>query len=281
MASVAEALHQNHVIVHDISLRGESDVKHQIDVYVSSNETSEPKRILIECKDYSKEKVGLSIVRDFSAVVDDVKPTHATIVTCVGYTEDAIRFATHKGIRLCTLQIYDKKSDKLESIGIHLTLLWPSVKHAEFLTDTEGQVKIQEALLRAGATDIAEEGVGVRQIPLGDETPVYIRFGEKRLQIMEHMRDLVRGFIAGWGEIGERKFEWKNEAFLEAGDEPPIRMDGIILVVEQEATEDYFTVAGSRIAELVLRYLDESEDRVIYRDELGTPPPAGGGEPKA
>jgi hypothetical protein len=58
--------------VHDLRLRGESGVAHQIDAVVGP----ESRRVLIEAKDYDK-PIGLSIVRDFSAVVAGINPDSA------------------------------------------------------------------------------------------------------------------------------------------------------------------------------------------------------------
>ncbi|MGH3430766.1 MAG: restriction endonuclease, partial [Mycobacteriales bacterium] len=87
--------------VHDLKLRGESTVAHQIDATVGDGEAR--KRILIECKDYS-EAVGLAAVRSFWAVVDDLKPDAAYIVTTDRFTEPAATFAAAKGITAAVLR---------------------------------------------------------------------------------------------------------------------------------------------------------------------------------
>lgn len=87
--------------VHDLKLCGESTVEHQIDVLVGDGDVRQ--RILIECKDY-KDKVDLKEVRSFFAVVDDIKPDAAFIVTTTGFTEPAATFATAKGITAAVLR---------------------------------------------------------------------------------------------------------------------------------------------------------------------------------
>jgi hypothetical protein len=85
--------------VHDLRLRGDSGVKHQIDVVIGP----EHRRLLIECKDYDK-TVGLPQVRNFFAVVEDVSPDEAFMVTTCGYSAQAITYAEAKGIRLALLR---------------------------------------------------------------------------------------------------------------------------------------------------------------------------------
>jgi hypothetical protein len=48
--------------------------------------------------------VGLSVVRDCWAVVDDVRPDETFVVTTIGFTRDAIRFAEAKDIKLAVLR---------------------------------------------------------------------------------------------------------------------------------------------------------------------------------
>jgi hypothetical protein len=70
---VFKALEESTAVIHDVSLLGESDVSHQIDVHVTVEGQS--RRVLIECKDFdiSCDKVGLPIVRNFWAVLDDTR----------------------------------------------------------------------------------------------------------------------------------------------------------------------------------------------------------------
>jgi hypothetical protein len=81
---VFKLLRENNVVIHDLSLRGESDVPHQIDVHIETG--GQNRRIIMECKgfDVSGDKVGLEIVRSFWAVVDDIKPDEGFIPAFAG-----------------------------------------------------------------------------------------------------------------------------------------------------------------------------------------------------
>jgi restriction endonuclease len=85
--------------IHDLRLVGSSGVAHQIDAVVGEQRS----RVLIEAKDYDT-KIGLSVVRDFWGVVEDVRPSEAYIVTTEGFTKPAIQFAQAKGIKLALLR---------------------------------------------------------------------------------------------------------------------------------------------------------------------------------
>ena len=109
---IAQTPEERQTVVHDIKLVGSSDVAHQIDVTVEGS--GERKSLLIECKDFdvSGDKVGLSIVRDFWAVVDDTGPDEAWILTCNGFTSEALKFAKAKGIKCVVMRLYTDEDDR-------------------------------------------------------------------------------------------------------------------------------------------------------------------------
>ena len=72
--------------LHDLRLTGTVGVPHQIDIVVGADR----RRILIEAKDYER-KASLPVVRDFSAVVEDLKPDEAFVVSTVGFSSNAQR----------------------------------------------------------------------------------------------------------------------------------------------------------------------------------------------
>src|SRR5829696_3745499 len=84
LAAIAFRILTGRITLHDLRLRGEVGVAHQIDAVVGE----ERKRVLIEAKDYDK-NVDLAVVRNFSAVVDDLQPDEAFVVTTVGFSENA------------------------------------------------------------------------------------------------------------------------------------------------------------------------------------------------
>lgn len=103
LAAIAFSVLTGSATVHDLRLRGTSGVRHQIDATVAEG-GAPARRILIEAKDYDASTVGLGIVRNFWAVVDDVRPDAAYIVTTQGFTRDALSFARAKNLRLAILR---------------------------------------------------------------------------------------------------------------------------------------------------------------------------------
>lgn len=90
-------------VKHDVSLKGRSGQKHQIDVYWSFKLAGETIQIAIECKDY-KSAVSVGRIRDFSAALDDIGNVKGIFVTTKGYQAGAIKFAEFQKIALKTVQ---------------------------------------------------------------------------------------------------------------------------------------------------------------------------------
>ncbi len=86
LAAIVFRLLTDQVTVHDLRLKGDTGVPHQIDAVVGPDH----KRILIEAKDYER-SVDLPIVVHFWGVVDDLRPDEAFVVTTKGFSDNAVK----------------------------------------------------------------------------------------------------------------------------------------------------------------------------------------------
>lgn len=93
----------------DRRIRGESGVLNQCDVIVESKNRKLPFLCVIECKDYDK-KIGISFIREFKSLLDDLNANSGIFVTTIGYTKPAVTFAEYHNIELRTL--FDSKKVK-------------------------------------------------------------------------------------------------------------------------------------------------------------------------
>ncbi len=85
--------------LHDIELMGSSGQPHQIDVYWEYRLAGVTHKVALECK-LRRRKVDLGIVRDFWGVIDDISGLRGVIVSPLGFTSGAVRYAQSKGIGL-------------------------------------------------------------------------------------------------------------------------------------------------------------------------------------
>ncbi len=86
-------------VQHDVKIIGKSACEHQIDVYWEIEDAGDLRRFAIECKGYGR-KVDLGRVRDFFAVLHDIGNLTGLMITKVGFTKGALKFANYYGIDL-------------------------------------------------------------------------------------------------------------------------------------------------------------------------------------
>lgn len=259
VAFVFKALNTSRQVVHDIKLIGSSDVKHQIDVTINEGKTQ--KRILVECKDFdvSSNKVGLSIIRDFASVVDDIKPDEAIVITCVGFTADSQKFAKHKGIKLAVLREFQSADMEGRIRKICVTM------HIMLITEPKVALKLSEqANIDKLQHDMAKAGMSGLEIWKGQ--PIYLNLADERIQINEfverksneHPRNIPGPVVL---EIP------LTESTIEVESSGGIPIDAMILEFEVVHADQYFEVASNKIARLILEGFD-GKDIIIFKEDL-------------
>jgi hypothetical protein len=161
-ALVFKALEEKNAVIHDLKLAGEDPgVKHQIDVTVEVAGTK--KRVLIECKDFdvSGGKVGLDTLRSFRSVIEDTKADEGIVITCIGFTEDAQKYARSKGIKLAVLRLFETRDmeGRIATVIVGLIILQPSNPVANIHVKAEAQARYAAALAEIGASAGVMNGV--------------------------------------------------------------------------------------------------------------------------
>jgi Restriction endonuclease len=259
VAFVFKALNSKSQVVHDIKLIGASNVKHQIDVTITDGQSR--KRILVECKDFdvSSNKVGLSIIRDFSAVVDDTKPDEAIVITCFGFTEDAQKFAKHKGIKLAVLREFLSPDWDGRVKRICVTM------HIMHITEPKVSLRLSDQThIEKLQHDMAKEGMSGLGIWKGQ--PVYLNLNDERIQINEfverksngHPRDIPGPVTLDVPLSGST---------IEVNSCGGIPIEAMILEFEVVHADEYFEVSSNKIARLLIEGFD-GKDIIIFEEDL-------------
>ena len=215
-ASVFKSLHESKVVVHDLKLRGDSTVPHQIDVLIEAQGTK--RRVLIECKDFdvSRDKVGLDILRSFRSVLEDLKVEHGIVITCIGFTRYARMYAKSKGIKLVVMRraegadldgliqsieiqmhvqsrrdlsanfyLSQRSRDIYEAETSRAGIMGPEISRLDgmFMVGSEGRshlIEFFEKQLDIGPTTRTEDGRCRVEVPAGNRT---LRVGEDGVEI--------------------------------------------------------------------------------------------------
>lgn len=250
-AFVFKALHDSNTVVHDIKLLGESDVKHQIDVTIEEN--SERKRIIIECKDFdiSGDKVDLGIVRDFWGVVDDVHPDEAIIITCNGFTSEAMKYAKSKRIKLAVLREF-KDSDMEGRINkICATIYVMDITEPRVSMVFDKEENINKFTLDSSAAGIVGRGISKND-------PVYLNIAEGRKQFHEYIMNAWNEYPRDVPGPVELKIDLSGST-IEVENRGAVSIAGLKLDFEIIHDEEFIKITSDKIAKLILAGLNESE----------------------
>jgi hypothetical protein len=125
-------------VQHNITLKGKSNVEHQIDVYWQLEVAGVIHKVAVECKNYSS-SITLEKVRNFHAVLQDIGNTYGIMVTKTGFQKGVIDYAKHHGIDLKLLRnpIEEDWDGRVKKIQVNLNIVLPKIKDRRFNFDEE------------------------------------------------------------------------------------------------------------------------------------------------
>ena len=116
---------------------GKSGVEHQIDVLTQNSDGLHSYKTAIECK-YWNEKINKDILMKVDSVVRDCNFNKGVIVSKIGFTPDAIKYAEYIGLGLIELREFKDEDWEglIRNIVINLTILSPDITIKEVKIDT-------------------------------------------------------------------------------------------------------------------------------------------------
>lgn len=260
-AIVLKVLNEQQTVIHDLRLRGESEVKHQIDVTIEAD--GRTRRILIECKDFdlSGDRVGLGVIRDFFGVVSDVHPDEAFVITCNDYTRDARKFAAAKGIKLATLReaVVPEGRARVREIEMIISMLPRVIRSTRFVFEGDAAVGKRYLEDRTAA--------GLHPSRTEDVDPVFVNLPSgERFQLVEYVNFHLNDRPATEPGTYEKEIPLAG-ASLEVENRGGVPLSSIVLVYEAVETEAVVVRWANRIAALILTGFGDA-NLVIFEDEI-------------
>lgn len=259
VALIFKSLEEKGAVIHDLKLTGDSEVKSQIDVIIE-DPTGSQRRVLIECKDFdiSGNDVGIDIIRGFWAVVDDIKPTDAMIVTCNGFTAPAMQYAAYKKIKLAILRKVIPADNLITSIGLDLRCILSTDIYINYLFPDESTIdELNRCLLENRVADLCSSEVYLDG-PIGCVKVIdflHTKINEYRHENPKQDSGKIPINLVGCHVIVKEKHQFPINAALITFDDNVFR----------QQLESY----SKRIAELILNLLEDgSEDLIIFGDDL-------------
>jgi hypothetical protein len=261
-AMVFKTLAQDCVVIHDVSLVGESDVAHQIDVKIDVGGKS--RHVLLECKDFdvSGDMVGLGIVRNFWAVAEDTMADEAIVLTCNGFTRDAAKFAKAKGIKLAVLRSFEDKDweGRIKTIVLKIIAVMHVNPSASInVSDERKKQKLEQAM-----------GSLMRPTGISIADPAYLVRGAEHVHINDFLSEQMNknGAIPVNTAKDKMKVSVPSDGWLmQIGDSAPIAFDSIDLSFDVHKEEIVQEITSSRVVELILSGMG-SDDMIIFGDQL-------------
>lgn len=261
-AIVFAALDTSNVVIHDIKVIGDTGAEHQIDIQITQD--GKPRHILVECKDFdiSGDSVGLSIVRDFWGVADDIHPDEAWVVTCNDFTEEARKYAKGKGIKLATLRVFADADwqGRIRTIITNFTFRSVQVDKINLKVQTvhEGdEVRISQGL--------AANHVGGFVLDREDKTEFFDGATTRSLfEIVEQMTKRPSANEPGVTELVEGKL-CDGWICLDGTNRYDIKGFSVHIPVAEVGIK--MTIANNSAAKLIL-INDEGLDFILWDDQL-------------
>jgi hypothetical protein len=262
-AIVFKILEDNNVVIHDVQLRGASDVPHQIDVHIERDGRS--RHLIIECKDFdiSDNKVGLDIVRNFWAVAADTTVDEALILACTGFTADAAKFAKAKGIKLAVLRIFEDADWEGRFRTIDVNIIALTRKNWSMSINVASEEARRDLAIATRSFN--------REDVLTYVDPVFMVKGEYREPLTTFIDDCSRDkernerlpSASDKVTLRIRSDGWR----LEINNHSPISFNSIDVSYEMGRIKSRISVTSKRVAELLVSGLGEA-DIVIFDDQL-------------
>lgn len=259
-AVVFKCFDDRQIIIHDLKLQGESGVEHQIDAQIEVD--GQFRHLLVECKDFdiSGASVGLGIVRNFWAVMEDTRPDEGIIVTCNDFTEEARIYAKAKGIKLAVLRVF-READWENRIRIIEVLL-------NIFAADKPEVYVHagdEQRLDRLRDDLSAAGIALANIA-GDGCSVFLIEDGMSRPLADCLRERVNGFPKR--KAGPVELSIQSEGMqLQVDDRDPIGIDRIRIAFNVSLMQQRMEIRSHKIAELLLEGFGDS-DFVIFDDDL-------------
>lgn len=258
-AFVLKSLKCNDTVVHDIKLVGKSTVKHQIDITVESS--GRQKRVLIECKDFdiSGKKVGLSIVRNFWGVIDDVHPDEAIVITCNGFSSKAMKYAKNKNIKLSVLREFVESDweGRIKTIAVTMHTLCITKPTVEmYFPDQENSSKY--------CSDLSDAEISSNGIFKGDQ--VFLNLNAERIQLTNYIEKITNAHPRKIPGLVCLHIDLSNNS-IEVEKRGEIGISDIFVKFEVVHGEEYFKITSDKVARLILSDITGS-DMVIFEEDL-------------
>lgn len=263
-ALVLKSLETKGVVIHDRKLTGASGEESQIDVIIEDKNSSNQRRILVECKDFDVkgDDVGIGIVRGFWAVVEDIEPTDAMIVTCNNFTAPAMRYAAYKRIKLAILRQIEEEDlkDRITRVNIDFEYETTPTASTNMLFPNEEIIGEFQRCLREN---------DINEISLPD-SEVYFEGPNGEISVNEFVNMNVNEYRRNnpAHENGTISVNLSG-CSIKVKDISRFPISAAIITFKRNIYSEKLEMYAERVAEMIFKILEDGEeDLIIFGDDL-------------
>jgi len=263
-ALVFRVLDQSSMVVHDVKLIAPGkEAEHQIDVN-ATDRAGQHRSVVVETRD-RKEPVDLKQVRDFFGVVHQLKPDLAWIVSVVGFTPEAEKFARDEGIGLAVLRPNQPGEDnRIKAIHFKMAVRGMGTPHITrwLAADDNERSRLQELLRGREETKVMIDA---------NRESFYDADGAPRGSLRELLEPVFQSLELELGS-NEGEYEFGAVHYIDIlGVRGAVR--GFAYQIDLSEGVNEFTIGNpSSVAELIFRSVEgtveQPIDRVVYDTDL-------------
>ncbi len=234
---------------------GKSGVEHQIDVLTQNSDGLHNYKTAIECK-YWNEKINKDILMKVDSIIKDCNFNKGVVVSKIGFTPDAIKYAEYIGLGLVELREFKDEDWEglVRNIVINLTILSPNItiKNVKIDTDKYSKKQIEEICKNPRLIEHSDE------ITISEPNKP-----EKTLtELMTEFYSILRvedGCI-------DKEYDFESGSMLKFPNGNELYIRQIILTGQLTQHEDKINISADDIVLLKMKALFEKKEYTIYKD---------------
>lgn len=260
LAFLTHALHSSRRIIDDIRLVGPDKLKHQVQLQLRTG--MEHRTVLIECKEFdlSNQQLGLGMVEEFARSVEASAPDEAIVISCLGFTPEAQKFAKQHGIKLADIREFQAADTFGKNTGA-------TVHRLHDVHVTEPVISLQ---LR-NADDIEKlhfdmKQAGMSGFGLWKGEPVYLNMPEGRVQFNDFV-DLKTSIYRSRTRGPVTLNIPFSDTTIEVNSAGPIPVQSLKLEFEVMRSIEYYETIANKIVQVVVEGFEE-RDMIVFNHSI-------------
>lgn len=258
-AYVFKALHDKQTSFKALTLTGDPENQHRIDLTIENGGSS--KRILLECLDYdiARKRVEEETITALYDAIDDENIDEVIVITCHGFSTAAMKAAKSKGVKLAVLREVSAPEEADENKRVCMTTRIMQITEPGITFDIPEDKDIDKF-----SSDLMSAGVSGGTIK--NIHPVFLNLADERVQFSEFIEKKIGTYTTS--DPGPIVLDVDlTGSTIEVEERGGVPIAGLEIAFHVVHYEDYMNDTSSKIANMVHTALADAE-LIVYEKEL-------------